>query len=52
MNDQTLKNQNHPFTASELLEFANLQIAAEVLYGKLTAPAGNTNNLLFIKMRD
>ena len=28
MSDNTLKNQKKPFTATELLEFANLQIAA------------------------
>ena len=30
MSDNTLKNQKNPFTAIELLEFANLQIAASV----------------------
>ncbi|MBR7001388.1 MAG: hypothetical protein IKI11_01815 [Neisseriaceae bacterium] len=30
-------NQNPPFTATELLEFANLQIAAEALYGLLAS---------------
>ena len=29
------------FTATELLTYANLQIAAETLYGKLKDPAGN-----------
>ncbi|MBO7081353.1 MAG: hypothetical protein J6V99_04875, partial [Neisseriaceae bacterium] len=33
------------FTATELLTYANLQIAAETLYGKLKAPAGNPSDL-------
>ena len=40
MSDNTLKNQKNPFTATELLEFANLQIAAEALYGLLDKEAG------------
>ena len=33
------------FTATELLTYANLQIAAETLYGKLKDPAGNPSDL-------
>ena len=45
MSNNTQNTQNNSFTATELLQFANLQIAAEVLYGKLTAPAGNPTDL-------
>ena len=38
--------QNTPFTASKLLAYANLQIAAEALYGKLKDPAGNPSDLI------
>ena len=31
------------FTATELLTYANLQIASEALYEKLEAPAGKPN---------
>ena len=42
MSDNTLKNQNNPFTATELLEFANLQIAVEALYGLLDKASVDT----------
>ena len=38
--------QNTPFTATELLTYANLQIAAEALYGKLESAVGNPSNLI------
>ena len=34
------------FSSTELLTYANLQIAAEALYGKLKSPAGNPNTLM------
>ncbi|MBO7081355.1 MAG: hypothetical protein J6V99_04885 [Neisseriaceae bacterium] len=37
---------NTTFTATELLTYANLQIAAEALYDKLKAPAGNPSDLI------
>ena len=37
---------NNTFTATELLTYANLQIAAEALYGKLKDPAGNPSDLI------
>ena len=40
MSDNTLKNQNNPFNATDLLTYANLQIAAEALYGLLGKEAG------------
>lgn len=40
MSDNTLKNQNNPFTSTDLLTYANLQIAAEALYGLLDKEAG------------
>ena len=37
------------FSSTELLTYANLQIAAEALYGKLKSPAGNPNVLMSAK---
>ena len=46
MNKQILKTQNSQPTATEMLEFANLQIAAEALHNLLTAPAGTPDKLM------
>ena len=34
------------FSSTELLIYANLQIAAEALYGQLKSTAGNPNTLM------
>ncbi|MBR6026348.1 MAG: hypothetical protein IK065_01960, partial [Neisseriaceae bacterium] len=64
MSNNTQNTQNNPFTATELLEFANLQIAAEALYGlmankergitenKLGNPANIENNPIITNNRD